>query len=386
MNSYKVVRTFHPIGQGAFYTERHKEFNIVYDCGAASRLSNYSKSVVSSAFSENEDIDILFISHFDYDHVSAISTLVKSVNSIKTVVLPLLSTKEINLLVNINRALSLSVLGLIRNPKAYFGANTKIIFVKPANEPDDIDTGEEFINLTDLPNGNGKDIFLKSGGELCLGGKFRWVFVPYNYKCDDRQLKLIQKLVSAGFDVQRMCDDETYLLDHICTPSQRKKLRQIYDRIDGNVNENSMLLYSGPSTSINDSVSCVCDDKECFPIDSLFASGCVFTGDCDLNKVNVQDVYASFIENVGTIQIPHHGSALSFQFSSFIGLKNTIFCPVSFGTKNSYGHPAPYLINLLSLNGLRPILVNELPTSKYVQSIKIYDKKVLQIRNIVGCL
>jgi Cft2 family RNA processing exonuclease len=85
MNSYQVVRTFHPIGQGAFYTERHESFNVVYDCGAMP-LSNNSKSIVSSAFSKNDDIDILFISHFDYDHVSAISMLVKSVSSIKTVV------------------------------------------------------------------------------------------------------------------------------------------------------------------------------------------------------------------------------------------------------------------------------------------------------------
>ena len=35
-----LIRTFHPIGQGAFYSERHfidnKEFIIVYDCGSKS--------------------------------------------------------------------------------------------------------------------------------------------------------------------------------------------------------------------------------------------------------------------------------------------------------------------------------------------------------------
>lgn len=33
-----MIRTFHPIGQGAFYLERHnidsKDFTVVYDCDA----------------------------------------------------------------------------------------------------------------------------------------------------------------------------------------------------------------------------------------------------------------------------------------------------------------------------------------------------------------
>jgi hypothetical protein len=28
-----IQRIFHPIGQGAFYSERHENINIVYDCG-----------------------------------------------------------------------------------------------------------------------------------------------------------------------------------------------------------------------------------------------------------------------------------------------------------------------------------------------------------------
>lgn len=38
----KMVRTFHPVGQGAFYTERFYEgdknvFNMVYDCGSSTK-------------------------------------------------------------------------------------------------------------------------------------------------------------------------------------------------------------------------------------------------------------------------------------------------------------------------------------------------------------
>ena len=69
-----IIRTFHPVGQGAFYSERHNDFNIVYDCGT--EWKNRGKKVIDktiqSSFSKEDVIDILFISHFDYDHVSKI--------------------------------------------------------------------------------------------------------------------------------------------------------------------------------------------------------------------------------------------------------------------------------------------------------------------------
>jgi hypothetical protein len=385
MNSYQVVRTFHPIGQGAFYTERHESFNVVYDCGAMP-LSNNSKSIVSSAFSKNDDIDILFISHFDYDHVSAISMLVKSVSSIKTVVLPVLDIEEKNLLINVNRVLSLSILSLIKNPQGFFGPDTKIIYIKSANDFEDVNSNDQFINLSDFPYNNLKNTTINSGTELRLGGHFNWMFVPYNFKHKDRQKQLVQKLTCAGFDINKMRNDPSYSLCGLTTSTDRKKLRQIYSQINGSVNENSMLVYSGPSSLTEDCCSCFCQEKDCCPIDSIFEAGCIFTGDCDLNKVNIQQAYSKFIKHVGTIQIPHHGSQHSFDLLAFTGGRSTLFCPVSFGTKNIYGHPSPEVINLLSLNGFRPLFVNELPESKYEQKIKMYNKSALKIRKIVGCI
>ena len=100
MMTYHIQRTFHPIGQGAFYSERHDDFNIVYDCGARP-LSPYAKSLVQSVFTASDKIDVLFISHFDYDHVSTISLLMRKVKKIKKVVLPLLHDEHKNLLINI---------------------------------------------------------------------------------------------------------------------------------------------------------------------------------------------------------------------------------------------------------------------------------------------
>lgn len=65
----KVVRTFHPVGQGAFNSERFYEgtlqnatHNIMYDCGVSIRHEWQVNHVVTQAFTDEDEIDILFIS------------------------------------------------------------------------------------------------------------------------------------------------------------------------------------------------------------------------------------------------------------------------------------------------------------------------------------
>lgn len=96
----KVVRTFHPVGQGAFYSERfffhngnqlESKHNIVFDCGVLRWPKWIMYHVVKTAFTDKDEIDHLFISHLDYDHLSLVNTLLKSVKCVRDIVLPLVS-------------------------------------------------------------------------------------------------------------------------------------------------------------------------------------------------------------------------------------------------------------------------------------------------------
>jgi beta-lactamase superfamily II metal-dependent hydrolase len=95
---------------------------------------------------------------------------------------------------------------------------------------------------------------------------------------------------------------------------------------------------------------------------------CIYTGDTDLNKVNIKSIFRNFWKNVGTIQIPHHGDLKSFD-------KNILndryyLCPISVGENNTYGHPSYKLIaNILSHKSC-PILVTENSTSGFIEYIK----------------
>ena len=134
-----IQRTFHPVGQGAYYSERHisNNINIVYDCGTEYKNRNNKgiKSVVHQSFSKDEVIDILFISHFDFDHISLIDELMNTVKEVKNVVIPLLSSKQVNLLSNLYEALQApNLVKLVTSPRIFFGNKTRIVKVERSSE------------------------------------------------------------------------------------------------------------------------------------------------------------------------------------------------------------------------------------------------------------
>ena len=97
-----IVRTFHPIGQGAFYSERFYDdsgdvTNVVFDCGVED-VEERHKKVVRGIFSGNEAIKFLFISHLDNDHISLVKTLKEAVKGrIWNVVLPYIDRESVAL-------------------------------------------------------------------------------------------------------------------------------------------------------------------------------------------------------------------------------------------------------------------------------------------------
>ena len=391
MGNYKVTRTFHPVGQGGFYTECHNdEFNIVYDCGSTPR--KHSSSIVQSTFSKRDDIDILFISHFDYDHVSSIATLKKNTGTIHAVVMPLLEPEHQALLINLNRVLSDSILKLISKPESFFDSNTVIYKVRPSNtqEAEDNDNPIEIMRSPPetMPDGSRyffqrapEPILINSGRLIKLESSNReknsrqfWTFTPYNYQNTTRCLNLIQELKKSGFDTELLKSDSGYTINEIATPAKRRALRKVYNSLNGTVNENSMLVYSGPLNSEYQLVPCNCSGAECNSNCNL-KPGCIYTGDCDFNKITLNQAFERHINKVGVVQIPHHGSKDSFDINSLdsVNSSQSLICPVSYGTTNRYKHPSRDVINslILSPKKYRPINITEDPNTVFTQKIDL---------------
>lgn len=369
----KIIRTFHPVGQGAFYSERHENFNVVYDCGTEykNRVNKSIKRTVETAFSKNDEIDILFISHFDYDHVGHISTLKSSVKEIKKVVLPLLHDETKRLLSFFYKELGATdVATLIANPQEFFGNETTIVEVELSeNGQTPIDDNLEPIDIDYL---NTK---IKSGsGIKKTFSDYSWVYIPYNHDYKTRNSDLKTKLTKAGFDVSKMKSDENYALNQAV--NERPKLKKIYDSLDGKINENSMVVYSGVIDKSKHNFEvyslfhnlCCMDDyfyhrfwRRHFDEDRV---SCIYTGDTDLNIVKIKSIFKNYWENVGLIQIPHHGDAKSFNADILDFPK---LCPISVGKNNSYGHPSDKVVIDILSHDCCPIFITEDKNSIFIE-------------------
>ena len=189
----RLIRTFHPIGQGAFYSERFYDdtqhnaaHNMVYDCGVSLGNEWRMNHVVTQAFSPEDKIDYLFISHLDYDHVSLVKSLMSRVKDVKKIVLPLVSEEQL-------------IIGMV-----YYR------FVR--REDTTADFFEEVINRLDRVDDNNSSIIFVGGEEagaeedkhpkatinrgtiVEAPGDVDWVFIPHNVKYRSRRQELIDEL------------------------------------------------------------------------------------------------------------------------------------------------------------------------------------------------
>lgn len=377
----KLERTFYPVGQGAFYRETfiyddNQRFNIVYDCGTLSSIKSSEKNqktknkiddVILNSFQQNEEIDILFISHFDEDHVNKIALLAQEFH-IKKVVMPLVEQTHKEFLLRIYQELEQTIcFNILNNPQNFFGENTQIILVEPAIDNNDDDINE--IHIDAIQNNT-----IKSATSLYKTfPTFKWHYITYNYQFNKRSKEFQQLLQQQNIDLDNL---------NLAKSNERKIIKQIYQQVEGNINDNSMLVFS---TIIDDS----------FTLDQRFLMGnqnpyfgCLYCGDVTLNNLNTEPNFwriAKLFQFIGTIQVAHHGSKNSFHIDFFKKIINKhykqnflpMICPISYGTNNGYGHPAINVIQSLNNVNCIPIFVTEIISSIYIQNFYFHKKNTI---------
>lgn len=388
---FQFQRTFFPVGQGAFYgetirnNENNSTFNIVYDCGSESRCNRSNsksaiKQTIEHSFPKGSKIDILFISHFDTDHVNQIITL-KDEFDIKRVVMPLLDKNDADILVGVYSILNQQdVVDIIQRPETFFGERTKITKVRAVNQNDTDNNPEENDRLSiEAEEDNGMINLppeISSGTPIVYqcSRKDVWLYIPYNYKFEERNKQFKELLNKANIDIDSIQNgnfnkDDIENLQNL----YKNKLNKIIGKLDGTINENSMLLISTP----NPKEKFVWDYFNLYPYyrhyfcDRLHYGGCIYTGDASLNKIcNLFFNKVKSLNTISTIQVAHHGSRRSFDIDFFKKInteKRFIVCPISFGSNNQHGHPAPsVLTELLSIRAM-PIFITENSNDIYIQ-------------------
>lgn len=376
-NYMPFTRTFHPVGQGAFYTEQHYDqgetLNIIYDCGSVTRPKSQFLLKVANALPAESVIDLLFISHFHDDHTNGIEELKKRY-TIRTVVLPKL-TEETRTLIKLENYLEYGGFStaLIDNPQLYFGKNTLIIEVDPVNadgeEPNAVvaeGNNGPFIEISpdepptfspNLENSKqGTSVSIPSGTVFRFRTKSTpfWEYIPFNYEYAARKALLEASLMSLGISLDSLVNVNNII-------AREADLRGAYKKLKGRLNANSLVVYSGavgPNRMLF-------HQRLLFTFHYLFyftseAEGCLYLGDIDLTVANVvTDMKArlrNYWQKIYSVQVPHHGSIHNFNSSIFNQNAQAV---ISYGTTNKYSHPAPQVVSQLLRVPASPVCVTE---------------------------
>ena len=117
-----------PIGQGCFHAgvigladSESEKIHYVYDCG--SKKQNTLQNEIDFYKTQTSLINALFVSHFDFDHVSGLDRLLAAVK-VKTVYVPYVdqSVLVIDLIeAEMNGTLSASLIEASIEPESWFG-------------------------------------------------------------------------------------------------------------------------------------------------------------------------------------------------------------------------------------------------------------------------
>lgn len=381
---YTVTRTIQPVGQGGFYTEIFEIPNqkgeisthcVVYDCGSATRAEP-KKTIESALFDDKDlDIDILFISHFDDDHVNGLAELSKK-HRIKRIVIPQIHGYEWFYILedSIKRGtyqprgnLINSFLKSIRNETSQ--NEIQIIEIAPIDS-------SEYNNQT-LPSGSVLSPFEK---------EIEWIYIPVN-TMDLNKINLLKWELAPIFGA----DQDPTIWDSMsgeqCATvisENRSTINDIYKRVFGSSNASSMCLYSGLDSVSLQSESNIYKGcwQFCYWRDSWCRSkenseACLYTGDSNLNDPNLRHtlicVLHQHIRRIGLIQIPHHGSGHNSSYTAFdtlsVATRPLLF--VSYGSTNRYGHPSTRLLGKLRANGYAISEVTEKKDSYHMEVIRI---------------
>lgn len=354
-----MIRIFHPVGQGAFYTEQHhingKVYSIVYDCGSLTLEEEELKKMIEKFFPKGAEIDILFISHFDADHINGIEML-KNHCEIKRVIIPLLEP-EVKISLIVRNAIRYRVFKnqIIDDPVSFFG-NTPVTMVEEVSIGKDLDSGEEINEEITVDKLGNK---IKSGISIKLDKKDEWFYIPYNYKQSDRRNQFLEELKAKDIRISDINIEE------VTNKKEQNKIKEAYDKVRGKLNGNSLVLFSG--TEADRFVKSI----NCFQFQEKVYCGCLYTGDIKLGVQLIKDLkkrLQKHLNKIGIIQIPHHGAKGNWNPKI---LESQMKCAIiSYGVHNRYHHPTLDIKNDIESIIPHTYCVTEEPASRCVQYIQ----------------
>lgn len=303
MNKFRFMN----VGQGLFYHGRISGFNFVYDCGSTSPLRNqYLNNCIQSEFLPNEDIEYVFISHLDEDHINGYNLLRRYAN-VKRLILP------------------------------YLGNNSLFVYLFLMCLCDEDDELFHHIYTQYLEFNQGYEVNDNYLAERKIY-EGKWVFNCFSKSVPNSIssafINDVTTLISNSLGYTVILNDK--IIKQYINSYGFKKLKALYKTHFGRMNATSMCLLHHPYNDY-ENISLLTGD-------AVFDSGM-------LKYVNdyLKDHFIRYF------QVPHHGAIKEWHLLNGLE-KKCLFFYISFGLGNRYTHPSSQVISAIIAIGKNPNL------------------------------
>lgn len=373
------------VGHGGFHTVEIRQnlvdarsYRYIYDCGSKALVKSLNPRIESYVQSLKDagayQVDTLYLSHFDFDHVNGLKKLSSELNSniqIVKIVVPFLTIEQqFAILASQDSRYSALYVNLVLNPEGtltrlFPGAEVEFLF--PSEEVGFPDEGHLSPNT---PGSEGVPTGPYPSGIV----EPLWEVIAYAQPGVPATAREFWRQVQSELEKQMTLNVDTVkeLIEN-----HRKKLREIAVRVlgaDGS-NASSIVLYSAPSRGRN--VSCFIKFRhrrigwEELPLNaaewwgrnSKKFGGWLSTGDARLKgSGNVRALERGLgkqrCKRVTVIAAPHHGSENNSDSYLWKSFANATVVTVHAADNTSH-HPHKKVLDELKLQDRKPFVLND---------------------------
>lgn len=371
-----MIRSFLPVGQGAFYLEQFKvvreRLNVIYDCGSLTDVELVQRQIRDN-FERGETIQAVFISHLDDDHINGLPYLLKYCR-VEKIFFPLIAEEQ---------KVLMRLYYLCKNNANAENAFFHQFILDPElaiqelhldNQPELYRIDEHHPEDREKRLGN-EEILMPQSGENVVHRIFgkhnasepilkQWEYIPFNFRQESRITELMEAL-HEEFEYEVKADDVQTLWTE--SASNKNKIKKAYRKVKGTFNTNSMTLFSGIQEGyIQQHLYMQTSKYFAYYYPPQFCdvratvNGCLYIGDYDASGAQkwnqLQNAYRRHWGYIGCIQVPHHGSRHNYNHD--LAAFDAIYI-ISAGYSNPFRHPHASVLKDLMFEGNYPFIVNE---------------------------